>query len=209
MRERQPDSERHNKVRAVLNDTAEACLTASALIARGIIGRAEFDGMNLRQAREYAAQTQYRVKQMDEAQKTSKRPASDFDKARETISHGAKDAAKAIREGKVAQRDIRGTVDLTVGKRARTSRKSPLFAQFANELAREFQEYIQNDPRSKKLMEIVGNIPNITLAEDWDALSRIKFELDNLGKRTGVWNTRLTPAKDKIKYLKAVKTEDQ
>jgi ParB family chromosome partitioning protein len=194
----------------LLNDTAEACHAAYALIEGGYTPREEFVGLTVEGARLSTERALARMAQLDKAAKGSARPPQETEEAKQHYGRAVADVAREVREGKIARRDIRGRVDIAAaGRAAQSQRPSPLFAVFANAVADNLRRTVQTDSDADKLAEIERALSQITMLEDWESLRRLDVELFNLGKRAEAWQKRLIPPQDKVVHFKALEARQR
>jgi len=185
-----------------LNDTAAACHAAYSLIAGGHLVREDFANLTVEAARHVAERAFSRIKQIEEIGKSQKQGRKDIEDAKEHIATGAAETARQIREGHVANNDIRGQVDVNAYRYAREANKqSPLFAKFARNAADSIAKFLESDKLTEKLSEIQKNLTMLTLDDDRQALKRLDYELEALSERAGIWRKRLTPSDKKVSHL--------
>lgn len=189
----------------ILNQTAEACHAAYALIEGGYMARSDFANLTVKGALDIAERALARIEQLDRIGRNSARSAHEIEAGKRYIGRGASDTARQLRAGLVPAKETRNKVDFNAGIRAgRGSKPSPLFAVFANAIADNLKRTLHLDSDASKLAEIEKVLPQINMLEDWEALRRLDVELLNLGKRTEGWRRRLTPSQEKIIQLKAL-----
>jgi thiamine monophosphate synthase len=187
----------------MLNDTAEACRAAYALIEGGYNSREEFANLTVSAVQRIAVTTVKRHEQLDEMGAAGERPKREIETAKRQYGRAAADTAKQVREGTVYHRDIRSNVDFKAALRAK-DRPSPLFAVFANTVADNLKRTINSDADAEKLATIERVLSQISMLEDWEALRRLDVELVNLGERASGWRKRLTPSREKVVQFRAL-----
>jgi ParB-like chromosome segregation protein Spo0J len=185
-----------------INDTAQACAAAAALLKGGYISRDDLKDLTVFQAREICGRAQSTIQQLDAMAKTTRRPAAEVEGAKRHVGKAVKETARESRGGNIAQKDLRARVDLNTYRFSRkTEKPSPLFAVFGKQLADSIGRMLNGDAADEKLNEIQKALPQVTLDDDRMVLKRIDYELGELGERTGIWRKRLTPTEKKVTHL--------
>jgi len=193
---------RNGELVGQLNHTARACHAAYALIKGGYISRDDLRGMPVSAALEIVERAQIRNEQLDELGKQGQRPAREIEAAKKQVGKGAKETARQHKDGQLAQKDLRGQVDINAYRHAKKSKKvGPLLSVFAKSVADSLAKILKNDATSKKLAQIQEVLSDITLEEDKQVLNRIDFELGELADRSSTWRKRITLPANKIVSL--------
>jgi len=183
----------HENGNTILNNTASACHAAHALVSGGYLSRDDLSGIALAAAREIVERAQSRIDQLDRMAAKTQRPARETEAAKKQYGKAAKKVAKDARAGNVSQRELRGQVDVEAYRFSNKStvKNSPLFAFFADELAKTIAKMLDKDSAADKLAEIKKAIPQIELDEDKAALRKIDFALAEHEERTARWRKEL------------------
>jgi ParB family chromosome partitioning protein len=176
-----------------LNITASACHAAHGLITGGYLSRDDLSGIPVSAAREIVERAYSRMEQLDRMGTKTQRPTRETEAAKKQYGKAAKKVAKESREGNVSQKDLRGKVDVEAYRYSNKStvKNSPLFAFFADELAKTIARMLDKDSAAEKLAEIKKAIPQISLDEDKAALRKIDFALAEHEERTARWRKEL------------------
>ena len=177
----------------IMNNTARACGAAHALISGGYLARADLTGLAVFAAKEIVERAQSRMEQLERLGKQTSRPAREIETAKKQVGKGAQRTATEYRKGNVANRDLRGRVDVNAYRAAKDTKASPLFAMFARSLADAIHKMLAEDSTAEKLEQIAKTIPKMTLDEDRAALRRIDFALAEHEIKTADWRKRLAP----------------
>lgn len=186
----------------ILNNTASACHAAYTLIEGGHLVRDDLTGLSVEGVRLVVERTLSRMEQIERIGKTQQQPRQDIDEAKRHISTGAKETARQYSEGRITKAAVRGQVDVNAYRFAREAKKqSPLFAQFARNVADSISKFLQDDTHSAKLVEIQKALDQLALDDDRQALKRLDYELEALGDRAATWRKRLTPSEKKVSHL--------
>jgi hypothetical protein len=180
-----------------MNHTAQACHFAASLIAAGHATRASYAGMTVYQVESIAGAALNRMHQVAELAKQNRATSRQMETAQRHIAKAAAYTAEQSRAGKIAQRDLRTSVDLNTYRFASESKKqSPLFAVFGKALIEQIERMLNNDAASEKLAEVRKARPDITENEDKHVVQRLDLALEQLGDRAADWRKKLVhPAK--------------
>ena len=190
-----------------INDTAQACSAAYALINGGHLNRNDLRGLTINAAREL---TQSVLSQMDRIDKmaslTKNATPTSVKQAKGFVAAAGKATANRVRAGQVSHRGIRGEVAANAFTKAVERHKAdaplPLLSAFADAVCRSLSKTLVDDYAAEKLQQIAKAIVQITLEADFAAIRRVQFELQEISKRAGTWERRITPSKEKIVSLK-------
>jgi len=183
---------RNNAKTDRMNATAEACAAAYSLIQGGYLDRGDLEGLSTKAAREITTRATTTMQRMD---KSHVDPARAF-YAKQHIAIGAQTTARLVREGIVASRDIRGTVEAEAYRSARSARVKdpPLFAMFGKTLAHSIEKVLDTDVNAEKLKEMCKALNKITLEEeeeDQKMVALVYFQLGELKKRAERWHRKI------------------
>ena len=127
-------------------------------------------------------------------------------KSKKQIGKAVTKTAKESRRGEIAQKDLRGQVDVNTYRFAKQSKKqSPLFKQFGDQLKNSVTKMLNDDSTATKLKEIKAALGDITMEEDRAVVRAIKFELGELSGRADKWATVMDPKK--VVDLKEISNE--
>ncbi len=194
-----------------MNRTADACNAASNLIRDGYLKREDLEGLNTHEAREICTRAQSNMSRLDALGKIGGRPATEIRKAKEQVAKGAKETIRQSRAGHVAQKDLRGQVDLNTYRHAKTSKvETPLFEQFGKQLADNVRKMLAADVTADKLKEVAKAVTEgaIHTSVDKQIVARIDFELEQLGERTTNWRKRMVSPSKKVTQLHIAKGDE-
>lgn len=185
------------------NKSAEACNSAYNLIQGKYLERSDLENLSVNQAREICVRAQATMKEIDKAAKKNNRTARDIEKSKEQVVKGVKATADQSREGKVAEKDLRSTLDVNTYRAAKDAKvKEPLFAQFGNKLADRISKMLNKDTNAGKLENIIDALDLIEDEQDYAVLTTIKANLKGLSERSMRWHSKMS--KEKVVELKAI-----
>jgi len=188
-----------------LTRLATACNSASKLIVGGYAERDQFQGLSIRSVGEICQTIVARHEALERMAKTTSRPAREVEAAKKKYGRAGKRAADDLREGKVAQRDIKGRVDIhAYGYERDRKRVSPLLVVAANAIVESVRRMLATDATGEKLAEIQKSLSLVELEEDLEAVKRISFECGQLSERSGKWRDRFADPRGKVVNLKEI-----
>ena len=188
-----------------LNNTAEACASASKLIDGGWVSNEELRGLAVKSVREICARAVSRMEQIEKVAKQQQLPARDVDVAKRQVSKAIKKTSEDVREGRIPARDVRSEVDVNTYRFSKqVKRPSPLFATFGAALADSIDKMLVSDSASSRLQAIAESVGIIEREEDLETIRRVDFALSELERRPGMWRKKITPTKEKVVQLKAL-----
>ena len=184
--------ESHGKEYAVLNKIGEACANAHKLIADGHMKMADFEGLSVSSVRDLVSSTKSHINTIEKRAEQFDIPEKEVKAAIKHVAKGASSTARAVREGKVAPRDITAKV-------VENSRKSaayfappvPEFHKLAQAMSNQLCKVLVDDSLGMKLDEIEKNLEHITSENDKNGLRRLDFDLEQLAERATAWRKRL------------------
>jgi hypothetical protein len=185
-----------------MNRTAAACNAARKLLIDKHVERADLADLTVNEAREICERAQANIERIDKAGKAMGTPAAHTAAAKKAVGKSVKTTAKQSRDGTVAQKDLRGQVDVNAYKHANASKTkdTPLFAIFGNSLANSLNKMLQTDKTHEKLLEVISAIPQVSSEDDKGVVRRLSFELHELadrakgyGKKMVLTDQRVTP----------------
>lgn len=187
-----------------MNETAQACAAAHELISGGYMKRDDLRDLSVKSAKEIVQRSSARIAEIDKLAKVTQRPAEEVKAAKELVGKAAVTTASKVREGSVAQRDLRSQVDVEAMRHARAekAKPSPLFAVFAKGLSDSLEKMLQSDAAADRLSEIANAVGMVTMDEDKEVLRRVDFHLGEVAVRATKWQKKLIPAEKKIVSLK-------
>jgi ParB-like chromosome segregation protein Spo0J len=190
-----------------MNETAQACAAAHALIVGGYMVRSDLEGLSVRAAKEIVTRAQSRMEQISKMAAQTQRPAKEVEHAKQMVAKGAKATAGQVQRGEIAQKDLRAKVDVNTYKAAAETKAkpSPLFAVFGASVANSIDGMLKSDGAAQRLEEIVKVVNSVTMSEDFDVLRKIDFYLGEVSIRAQGWQKRLIPSEKKITPLKSIK----
>ena len=190
-----------------MNETAQACAAAHALIVGGYMVRSDLEGLSVKSAKEIVTRAQSRMEQISKMAAQTQRPAKEVEHAKQMVAKGAKATAGQVQRGEIAQKDLRAKVDVNAYKAAAESKAkpSPLFAVFGASVANSIDGMLKSDGAAQRLEEIVKVVNSVTMSEDFDVLRKIDFYLGEVSIRAQGWQKRLIPSEKKVTPLKSIK----
>lgn len=194
------------KVYDVMQNIATTCAGALTLIEGGYVERSAFDDLPVHAAREIVGRGLTRMEQIEKAAKIQHAPVKEKEQAKRHVATGVKQTIRDVKEGKVAHREIRTTVDThtmqAAGKEAKdSSRLPPLFSQFCQTLTDTLARTLNGDTISERLRQIAEVIDYVVEPEHKASLRKVTRELDEVSTRARDWNGRLDP--DRVKPFPA------
>jgi len=185
------------------NRSAEACNSAYNLIQGKYLERSDLESLSVNEAREICTRAQANMKRLDAMGKQGNRTASEIEKSKKQVAKAVKATAKQSREGQVAQRDLRSTLDVNTYRLAKEAKvKEPLFAQFGNQLADRISAMLNDDVNAGKLENIIEALDVIENEQDHAVVTSIKANLKGLSERSMRWRSKMS--KEKVVELKAI-----
>jgi hypothetical protein len=95
-----------------MNDTAEACNAAAKLISGGYLNRSDLKEVGVRAARDICTRIVTEHEALEKMAKVTNRSAKELETAKHYYGTAGKHVARSIREGRIANRDIRGNIDV-------------------------------------------------------------------------------------------------
>jgi hypothetical protein len=195
---------RNDRGRDEMSEVAATCSSAHDLIDGNYIKREDLRDLSVKSAREIVARSSARIAEIDKLAKVTQRPAEEVKAAKELVGKAAVTTAGKVRDGSVAQRDLRSQVDVEAMRHARQDKvkPSPLFAVFAKGLSDSLEKMLQHDAAADRLTEIANAVGMVTMDEDREVLRRVDFNLGEVAARAVKWQKKLIPAEKKIVSLK-------
>lgn len=190
----------------VINDTAQACSTASRLINDGHIARADLADLNVSSALRICDRAQSNIDRIEKAGKALGTPAPQVAAAKEAVAKAVKTTAKESRAGIIPAKDLRSQVDVNAYKHAQASKvkDTPLFGVFGKTLADSINKMLHADSTANRLDEVIKAIPEITMEDDNAIVRRLDFELNELSERALKYKGKMKLTSDKVTPFKAV-----
>lgn len=192
------DSRRNYAVR--LNDTASACNSAHKLIQGGFLTRKSLDGLAVSAVSDIVTRVVAQHEALEKMAKSTNRPASEIKKAKEASGKAGARVADDLRKGRVAQRDIKTSVDVAAYRHAKEAKaQTPLFAMFGKSVADSISKMLKSDSVGERLQEIHRALGSISTPEDLEIVKRISFECETVSERAVRWSRALShPGKGKV-----------
>ena len=186
-----------------MNRSAEACSSAYNLIKGKYLERSDLESLTVNEAREICTRAQANMKRLDAMGKLGNRTTSEVEKSKKQVAKAVKTTAKQSREGQVAQRDLRSTLDVNTYRLAKEAKvKEPLFAQFGNQLADRISAMLNQDVNAGKLENIIDALDVSENEQDHAVVTSIKANLKGLSERSMRWRSKMS--KEKVVELKAI-----
>jgi hypothetical protein len=187
------------------SDAANACASASELLQGGYFKRSELAGLTVHDARNVLDGVISQHRTIEKSAKIAGHTAQEVANAKRIVAKAGVATFDDIREGRVAKRDVRGTVDVhayRLGKEA--NRQTPLFEVFAKSLTSQIERVAAADSISEKLHEIVNALGSIQMAEDVETVKRVSFECGEAAERFSNWERKLANPKKRVVPLKQI-----
>jgi ParB/RepB/Spo0J family partition protein len=183
-----------------MNHAAMACAAGHALLVGGYLSLDDLSGITISAAREIVQRTHSRMEQIERSAAATNTPRKQVESAKKHVAKGAKATARDVKEGRVAQKDIRSTVDTKSFESAATSKvkDTPLFAVFGKALADSIEKMLRSDASSEKLEQIAKSVNKVTMDTDRAVLRQLDYQLSELGIRAEGWRKRLIPTNEKV-----------
>ena len=181
-----------------LNNTADACRTAYALIKAGHISRYDLIDMSVKAAGEITQRAVSRMEFLDKAAKAGGRPKAEVEKDKKFVARAVKQTAHEAREGNVAIKKVAQRVDENTYTRMKEEkRESPLFGVFAKAMNDQIRSMLATDNVAAKLRDIVDAVEGgkISLEADHESIRYTDFELGNLMTRANRGSGRSPPSR--------------
>jgi|SRR6478736_4118845 len=176
-----------------MNRTADACNSAYQLLRNKHVTRADLHDMTVNEAREILTRASAKIKQIETAGKALGTSPAHITAAKQAVAKAIRTTANQSRAGTVAQKDLRGKVDVNAYEHARSSptKQTPLFRIFGKDLGDSIAKMLKTDIASEKLEGVVKSLGDITLEEDLAVVRRVDFELGELSIRAEKWQRKL------------------
>ena len=190
-----------------MSPTAAACSAAHGLITGGYVARSDLHDLTVFQAREILTRAGQRIKQLDAKGREGKVPHKEIERAKQQVGKAVKETVRQSRAGQVAQKDLRGQLDVNAYRFAKGAKRTPLFAAFGAHLADSLFKVLSSDASADKLREIEAAVDDIELGEDHLVIKRVMFELEGVSDRAVAWQKRIAP--NKVRHLKIAEKGDQ
>ncbi len=183
-----------------LSTLARACASAHSLITGGYLAREDLKGLSVKSAKEIVERAHSRMDQIERSAAVTNTPRKTVERAKGHVAKAAQITATAVREGRVAQRDIRSEVDVNAYKVAVDSKgkDSPLFAVFSKALADSLEKLLKTDSASERLEQIAAAVNKVTMDVDRAVIRQVDYQLGEVSIRAEAWRKRLIPNNEKI-----------
>ena len=101
-----------------MNQTALACNAAAGMIAGGYVARTDLDDLTVTQVSNICTRAQANIDRLEKTAKKTNRPAVEVEAAKKHIGKAVTKTAKESRRGEIAQKDLRGQVDVNTYRMA-------------------------------------------------------------------------------------------
>ena len=190
---KRPQSAGRQEGQAMMSRTADACNAAHSLLKDGHINRVDLVDLTVHEAREILTRAAANIARIDKAGKALGTPAAHTKAAKDAVAKAVKTTAKQSREGVVANKDLRGRVDVNAYKHAASSkmRQTPLFDMFGKALANGIRKMLKSDITAEKLNEVIKALPQVRDEADKIVVRRLVFELGELANRASGHQNKL------------------
>ncbi len=186
-----------------MNQTGKACAAGSALIAGGHISRDDLNGLSVYSAMEILTRAQARMEQLERLGSKTARPHAEIEQAKRHVAKGARETARQVKDGRIAQRDIRGQVDVNAYKHAKGAKHvTPLFAAFGKTLGDSLDRMLSDDSAANRLQAIVDSLDKIALDSDRDIVARVAHTLGGVSERALRWQHKISKKPASVTKLK-------
>ena len=187
------------------NHFAAACDAAARLIAAGHLQRKDLVGLSIDAVQQITGRVSALHKQTERLGKKTGQTAAAIEATKQLASRAGAYAAKQAREGKVAPRDLRGTVDVEVYRGIQKSKKqTPMFAVFGKAVLSQINKIVNGDMLDQRLTQIKKSLGQIEMAEDATIVKHIAIECQAAGERFLKWNRTFTDPKICVVPLKEI-----
>lgn len=189
----------------VSNHAALTCDAASRLIDGGYIKRKQLNGLTITSAREICGHITSQHNQLEKMAKRTGRSPEEVEGVKKELARAGGHIAQGVREGRVAQNDIRGAIDVEAYEHAKESRQqSPLFSQYIKRVAEGIGGMLKSDVYAEKLQQIQDNINNLEMEEDAHGVDVVSLECSHLAKRAEKWAKAMVVPARKVAQLRAI-----
>lgn len=182
---------------------ADACNAAHRLIAGGHMERQTVEGLSVKAAREIVERAWSRMEQLERVGRQQKHSHTQIERAKKHVGKAVVETARKVKAGTVAQRDIRGQVDLEAYRHAKDAKQvSPLFDAFGKALAESISKMLRDDTAATKLQAVVDSLGKIEQESDWAIVKRVLFELGDIQERAAGWHKKISRKPATVTNLK-------
>jgi GGDEF domain-containing protein len=190
-----------------LGKAARAASAALYLIKDGYNTYEDFEGLNVAAAGQIVEQAQSLANRLDHPSPYQTSTPERIEETRKRIAKAVTKTAEQVREGKLAQKDLRAAVDTNIYQFAREAKKQmPSFEAFGKRLADSIEKMLAKDASAKKLREMLKEIDQLDREEDKRVVSRIYVELGYLGERVEKCRRRISAKQEKSVAVKPEKS---
>ena len=177
-----------------IDNSASACASAHALLEGGHLNYDDLRDLNVSNARVLVERLHSRIETIE---RMTHKPKAQRDESKKHFVKATKETAKAVREGKVAHKDIRGAVDTKAMENAQFVKGKPIpdFEIFGRDLADMLRRMLKDDKANEKLALVAKVLPALTEEDDRGTIRMLQFELGELEQRAATHVKKITPNK--------------
>lgn len=168
-----------------INDTANACIAASDLLAEKLVTRDDLKGLTVKEAREVCGGARKIIRQITEVSEQVGAKKEDIAAAREQVSKAVSRTLTDLRDKQiktVTTKNLRETVAVNTYRFAKEAKKdstAPLFAAFALAVAKRIARWNNGDMVHDRIEQMVSVLSEMTMLEDLQALDRVVLALEH------------------------------
>lgn len=183
---------RHDGKGMVMNIPARTCADAFKLITAGHMSREDISGIPVSSAYNVVDRVVNRMEMVEKNAKAAGTTPAQRDSIKKRFVEGGKKTIEQIREGTVAQKNIRDTVDDLSREDAKgTKDELPMFRLFGKLLTDSIYKTLRSDVIAEKLQQVVEALPLISDPEDKALVRRIALDLGDMKVRADKWIGKL------------------
>lgn len=195
----------HGNGKPRIAHVASACSAAARLIRGGYIGRDDLRDLTVHAAEQLCNRMVSQQEMIDRMARRTERPAKEAEQAKKAVGRAGKDVARDVRQGRVADRDIGGRVDVGTLRESRQADKpSPLFKAFARNLLASLDRMLDTDITGEKLREVKEALKLIETDEDLTVVSDLSYVCGKIEKRAAKWKLTFENPTKRVVKLKEI-----
>jgi ParB-like chromosome segregation protein Spo0J len=196
-----------NRKGDMIDSAAQACSAASELLKGGYFQRSELSGLNVSQARAIVERVVGLQKQVERVGRRDGESEEEIAYSKKIAAGAGKLAAEGVREGRVAHKDIRGSVDVHAYRIGRAAeRRTPLFEVFAKTLADQINRFADDDSTGRKLADVVKALKQdreLLMPADVRFVEALAVQCGMTASRLRGWQNKLVADKPEKKAAPA------
>ena len=187
-----------------INDVASACANASRLIQGGYMAPEDLHGLAVNSVLQLVGRVISQHEMAEKMGKVTNRPPRDVEKVKKMTGRAGKVVARQIREGRVANKDIRGRVDVESFRATREAKQTPLFKAFASRLIDQIGKVAKDDAMAERFHEIQKALPTLSFEEDVAIVKHVGFACGQASERFAKWQKAFTEPQRRVVKLKEI-----